>query len=112
METKTEKKQAIHLSDRESNCLRAWDGIGVDHCLNFRGVGNRCGVEPHNIRRVVRSLARKGLLYFQRGLFDECDGTAAGSGYGLTQAGADHLAALASLQIQEQSDACASGVSD
>lgn len=92
-----EKMKPTHLSDRESRCLRAWDGIGIEYCLNFRGVGSRCNIEPHNIRRVVRSLARKGLLYFQRGLFDEYDGTVAGSGYGLTQAGADYLAALASL---------------
>lgn len=85
---------AIKLSDREVRCLRAWDGLGVEYCLNFKGVGRRSDIEPHNIRRVVRSLARKGALYFQRGLFDEYDGTVAGSGYGLTQIGADALAAL------------------
>ncbi|HRP04842.1 MAG TPA: hypothetical protein PLV87_08025 [Opitutaceae bacterium] len=40
---------------------------------------------------MVRSLARKGMLYFQRGLFNECDGSVAGSGYGLTEAGARFL---------------------
>lgn len=82
----------IRLSDRESRCLAAWEGIGMEYCLNFRGVGDRCDIEQHNIRRVVRSLARKGLLYFQRGLFDEHDGTVAGSGYGLTEQGKATLA--------------------
>ncbi len=78
----------IRLSDRERRCLLAWRSIGEEYCLHFKGVQSRCDIEPHNIRRVVRSLARKGILYFQRGLFDEYDGSVAGSGYGLTEAGA------------------------
>ncbi len=83
----------IRLSDRERRCLMAWEALGPDYCLNFKGVAARSDIEPHNIRRVVRSLARKGLLCFQRGLFDECDGTLAGSGYGLTENGYALLAA-------------------
>lgn len=88
-----EKNTPISLSARESRCLRAWEGVEFGYCLNFKGVGRRSDIEPHNIRRVARSLARKGALYFQRGLFDEYDGTVAGSGYGLTRIGADALAA-------------------
>jgi hypothetical protein len=81
----------IHLSDREDRCIHAWDGIGAGYCLNFRGVSQRCAIEAHNVRRVVRSLACKGLLEFKRGLFDECDGSVAGSGYGLTPLGEEIL---------------------
>jgi len=81
------------LSDREARCLIAWRGMQQGYCLNFRGVAARCDVEPDNIRRVVRSLARKGLLSFERGLFND-DGELAGSGYGLTAAGEERLAAV------------------
>jgi hypothetical protein len=81
----------IRLSDREARCLHAWEDVGTEYCLNFRGVSQRCTIEARNIRRVVRSLARKGLLEFQRGLFDECDGSVAGAGYSLTPLGADLL---------------------
>lgn len=85
----------VRLSDRERRCLLAWEGVGPEYCLNFKGVGRGCDIEPYNIRRVVRSLARKGLLYFQRGLFDECDGSVAGSGYGLTAEGERFLESIA-----------------
>ncbi len=38
------------------------------------------------VRRACRSLVRKGLAAFHRGLFNE-DGMVAGSGYGITEAG-------------------------
>lgn len=78
----------VRISDRERRCLLAWEGVEQGYCLNFKGVGRGCDIEHHNIRRVVRALARKGLLSFQRGLFDESDGSVAGSGYGLTDQGA------------------------
>ena len=95
----------VHLSDRETRCLNAWDGIDSGYCLNFRGISQRCTIEAHNVRRVVRSLARKGLLEFQRGLFDDCDGSVAGSGYGLTPLGEEVLndlieTAIAALEAQ------------
>ena len=90
----------MRLSERETRCLRAWDGISRDYCLNFKGVTRRSDVEPHNVRRVVRALARKGMLEFQRGLFNETDGSLAGAGYGLTSAGESHLAELARADPQ------------
>lgn len=85
----------MRLSDREERCLRAWQDVATDYCLNFRGVQERSDIEPHNIRRVVRALARKGLLYFQRGLCDDSDGSFAGAGYGLTREGKAVLGSLA-----------------
>lgn len=82
----------MKLSAREKSCMQAWAGIGYGYCLNFTGVARRCDIEPHNVRRVVRSLARKGLVEFHRGLFDESDGSVAGAGYGLTPAGEAWLA--------------------
>ena len=43
-------------------------------------------LEKTQVRRSVRSLARKGLAEFVRGLFDD-DGMVAGSGYCCTRAG-------------------------
>ena len=91
------------LSERERNCLLAWRDIHRGYCLNFKGVAGRADIEAGNVRRVVRSLARKGLLEFQRGLFDECDGSVAGAGYGLTDAGADLLSQL--IVADDPSDA-------
>lgn len=61
--------------------------------FNFRGIEKGCDVEPWLIRRVSRSLARKGLAQYERTLWDDCEGTPAGAGYRCTQAGFDWLAA-------------------
>lgn len=52
----------------------------------FKWIESRCIVVPGDMRRCVRALARKGMLFFQRGLMDE-DGMCAGSGYGVTAEG-------------------------
>jgi hypothetical protein len=84
----------MKLSVREACCLQAWNGIGHGYCLNFKGVARGCDIEPYNVRRVVRALARKGLVEFHRGLFDESDGGVAGAGYGLTPAGEAWLSGI------------------
>lgn len=48
--------------------------------------------EAYNIRRVVRSLARKGMTELIRGLFND-DGYLNGSGYGVTKKGREWFAA-------------------
>ncbi len=58
---------------------------------SFAGIARRCDVEPHNIRRVTRALARKGLAHYERSLWTD-DGMPAGAGYRCTQAGFDWLA--------------------
>lgn len=45
--------------------------------FNFKGIAGRCDVEPHLIRRVTRSLARKGFAKFERSLWFD-DGMPAG----------------------------------
>jgi hypothetical protein len=60
------------------------------NCLYFRTIAEYAGIEPKRVRRIVRSLARKGYAEFVRGLFDD-DGQAAGSGYCCTRAGYDRF---------------------
>lgn len=76
-----ERKVLVVLADRFDPVL--W------RAFSFKGIAKRCDVEPHLIRRVVRSLARKGLAQYERALWDEYDGTPAGAGYRCTQAGFD-----------------------
>lgn len=54
--------------------------------LNFKGIAARSGLEPRLVRRTVRSLARKGLAQYGKGLWTS-DGELAGSGYCCTKAG-------------------------
>lgn len=84
----------IKLSTLEQQTLLAWEDVHADFgYLNFRGVAQRCTTPQHQIRRVVRALARKSMLQFGRGLFTD-EGEVAGSGYGLTQAGRNYLDAF------------------
>jgi hypothetical protein len=59
-----------------------------DECsFYFRSIVDTArGLDLKTVRRCCRSLARKGLAEFHRGLFDE-DGMVAGSGYAITQDG-------------------------
>jgi hypothetical protein len=62
-----------------------YDGFGF---LGFAGIESRTeGLDRKQIRRAARSLARKGLAEYQRGLWD-IHGEMAGSGYGCTKQGA------------------------
>lgn len=89
-------KLKLTVSARERKVLVVLAG-GFDpyhwRAFNFKGIGKGCDVEPYLIRRVVRSLARKGLAHFERSLWDEYDGTPAGAGYRCTQAGFDFFSA-------------------
>jgi len=57
-------------------------------CMYFRGIVSNTKLELKQVRRACRSLARKKLAEYVRGLMDE-DGQVAGSGYTATQAGVD-----------------------
>ena len=84
---------AVSVSVRERKVLNVLANIFDPHewqALNFKGIAKRCDVEPHLIRRVVRSLARKGLAQYERSLWSD-DGMPAGAGYRCTQAGFDWL---------------------
>jgi len=81
-----------NLTALEKQTLLAWQDVGDDFgYLNFHGVAQRCATPQHQIRRVVRALARKSMLKFGKGLFTDM-GEVAGSGYGLTAAGRTALA--------------------
>ena len=88
---------APKLSTLESKCMAAWRGCDPDFgYLSFAGISCRSGVPQHLTRRVTRALARKGMVQFARGLWDE-DGEMRGSGYGLTKCGHDWIASHGEL---------------
>lgn len=83
----------ITVSVRERKVLSVLANIFDPHewqALSFKGIAKRCDVEPRLIRRVTRSLARKGLAQYERSLWSD-DGMPAGAGYRCTQAGVDWL---------------------
>lgn len=81
----------ITLSKLEASVFRAWEGVDADFgYLSFKAVSEDSGVELHRIRRAVRSIARKGLLQFSKGLWTD-EGQLCGAGYGLTEAGKKYL---------------------
>jgi len=83
---------ALQLTALEDQTLLAWRDCGVDYGFGFKVAADRCPTAPHLIRRVVRSLARKGALEYARSLYNEDDGSM-GAGYTLTEAGYDHIRA-------------------
>ena len=78
----------MQISERETKVLEVladyFDAEG--NCLYFKTIGKLSGIEPDLVRRVTRSLARKGLAEYVRGLFDD-EGMVAGSGYCCTRLG-------------------------
>lgn len=57
------------------------------YCLTFRDVMSISGIEDRSkVRRICRSLARKGLAQYAKGLWND-DGEPAGAGYHITKAG-------------------------
>lgn len=80
----------IKVSENEIKCLAVL--VNYYHCdgncTYFRHIANVNNMDEKKVRRYVRSLARKGLAEYTRGLFDS-DGMVAGSGYCATQAGWD-----------------------
>lgn len=78
------------VSERELRILE----VLTDHycmegnCLYFSYIGKLTSLDRSQVKRSVRSLARKGFAEYVRGLFDD-DGMVAGSGYCATRAGVD-----------------------
>lgn len=56
------------------------------NCTYFKHIAKDTGLEIKQVRRACRSLAKKGLAEYVRGLFDD-DGFVAGSGYCATEEG-------------------------
>lgn len=86
--------KAVNLNADERKVLRALHGAFSDYeefCfLAFRPLCRRTKLNRNRVRRSCRSLTRKGLAQFGRGLWN-MDGEVAGSGYACTKAGAEAL---------------------
>lgn len=57
-------------------------------CYFFHHIAHETGLEERVVRRCCRSLKRKELSIYVRGLFDEDTGLIAGSGYCVSELGA------------------------
>ena len=90
----TENEQAVLTSLRAG--YNDYDEV-VEFYYHFSGITEETELELRLVRRACRSLAKKGLAEFKRGLFDD-EGKVAGSGYGCTKAGADWLAGVEAAQ--------------
>lgn len=99
-------EQALLLA-MNRGCSSEYEDFGGKTCYPFKSLAVMCPELPsHLIRRTVRSLARKGLTGFERGLMCE-DGGFAGAGYGIERAGRR----LASA-IEARSDATGTGAAE
>jgi len=82
--------ETIKLNEKEKKILAAlveeWDSWGESGYFPFKSIANISGVDLKDVRRNVRSLARKGLAEFMKGLVDQ-DGIPAGAGYAATKKG-------------------------
>lgn len=78
----------MKLNENEKKVLICLQSIWQDeaNCMYFRGISEDTKLEIKQVRRACRSLLKKGLTEYIRGLFDE-DGMVAGSGYCCTDAG-------------------------
>ena len=83
------KNKQIKVSERERKCLEVlaphWDDEA--NCFYMQYIATETKLTIPQVRRSVRSLARKGLAEYTRGLFNE-NGEVAGSGYCATREGA------------------------
>jgi hypothetical protein len=80
----------VRLNDAENQVLAALASVANPDFgfLSFAAIGRRVSLDRPVIRRACRSLTRKGLAKFSRGLWTD-DGDMAGSGYAATAAGCE-----------------------
>lgn len=85
----------IKINDKERKVLgvMAEDFDDDMNCRYFRSLASMTKLTIPEVRRAARSLTKKGLAEYHRGLFDE-DGMVAGSGYCATKAGVDLIAEI------------------
>lgn len=77
----------MNLNDKERKILEYLaDESGDYGYCNFGAIHAETRIDRKAIRRACRSLTRKGLAQFGKGLWTE-DGEPAGSGYAATEAG-------------------------
>jgi hypothetical protein len=78
---------ATKLTANQQEALRGLLGTDEGEMFRtFKGIAANCDLDPQLIRRTVRSLARKGLATYAKGLWTD-DGEPAGAGYALTNTG-------------------------
>mgnify|MGYP001603044916 CR=1 FL=1 len=82
----------IKVSEREKKCLEMLVTIygNESDCMYMTYIAKELKLDYSQVRRAVRSLARKGLAEYLRGLQDD-EGLVAGSGYRATEKGAIFL---------------------
>lgn len=87
-------KDEIKISERERKVLEVlvetYRNSEEGTCRYMKYIAQDCGLEYSQVRRAVRSLARKGLAEYHRGLFND-DGMVAGSGYCASKKGAEMI---------------------
>lgn len=84
------KLDTVKISNNERKCLeilaeRYEDGDG-DTCYYTKYIAKMAVLDPKKARIYIRSLVRKGLVEYHRGLFND-DGQVAGSGYKCSERG-------------------------
>lgn len=83
----------VRLSNKEMRALLALQDLANGNyamegsCFYFRTIAKEAKMRKNDTRLACRSLARKGLAIYERGLISEQDGKMAGSGYRATEAG-------------------------
>ena len=81
------------MTDNERKVLGALNFSEDGHCFcGFAWLMEETGLDRKAVRRACRSLKKKGLAQFARGLWNE-DGEPCGSGYAATEQGAALTAA-------------------
>ena len=88
-----EETKKLNLNENETKVLtylREESMPDGEYCLPFDWISDGTTLDRKAVRRACRSLARKGLAGFYRGLMDD-DGKVAGSGYSITFAGEDFV---------------------
>lgn len=85
------KTNVEKISEREHKCLtlivEAWES---EQCPYMRHIVQETKLTMQQVRRSVRSLARKGFAQYTRGFLDD-DGMVAGSGYCATDKGTQFI---------------------
>lgn len=83
----------IKVNEKEGKVLKVlaedYDSWGESGFYAFSAIASMSGLTIPEVRRACRSLARKGLAKYERGLWNE-DGPA-GAGYGATEEGATSI---------------------
>lgn len=91
------------ISDLESKALAALVEYYDEQYACFATIASDAGLDRSCIRRTVRSLARKGLAEYAKGLWTE-DGAPAGSGYRATKLGRERASTIPPPQHSTQAN--------